>query len=250
MLLVTRKEGNRLVRYAHLSTGNYNAKTAKLYTDISYLTANPQITFDIEQVFSQLASQTRLPKLHHLWVAPFNLHTKLRVAIDQVAKASMTGKPGRIILKMNSLTDQTLAADLVRAGQSGVQIVLIILVSCILPALKKGLTDNVRVRSIIGRFLEHSRVFYFRSGDKEDLYLSSADWMNRNMMRRIDIAWRVQDAKVRQRIVDECLVAYLHDTADAWLLDSDGSYHRQKISDKSLGLSAQSELMKLHQKAH
>jgi polyphosphate kinase len=250
MLLVTRKEGNRLVRYAHLSTGNYNARTAKLYTDISYLTANPQITFDVEQVFSQLASQTRLPKLHHLWVAPFNLHSKLRVAIDQIAKASIKGIPGRIILKMNSLTDQTLAADLVRAGQSGVKIDLIIRGACILPALKKGFTDNIRVRSIIGRFLEHSRVFYFRSADKEDLYLSSADWMNRNMMRRIEIAWPIKDAKLRQRIVDECLVAYLYDTSDAWLLDSDGSYQRQHTAGKSLGLSAQSELMKLYKRAH
>ena len=191
-----------------------------------------------------------MPKLHHLWVAPFNLHSKLRVAIDQIAKASIKGIPGRIILKMNSLTDQTLAADLVRAGQSGVKIDLIIRGACILPALKKGFTDNIRVRSIIGRFLEHSRVFYFRSADKEDLYLSSADWMNRNMMRRIEIAWPIKDAKLRQRIVDECLVAYLYDTSDAWLLDSDGSYQRQHTAGKSLGLSAQSELMKLYKRAH
>jgi len=250
MLLITRKEGNRLVRYAHLSTGNYNAHTAKLYTDLSYLTAHPQITSDIEQVFSQLASQARLPKLHHLWVAPFDLHSKMRTAIDQVGKACVSGKPGRIILKMNSLTDQSLAEDLVRAGRRGVQIDLIIRGACILPALKKGFTDNIRVRSIIGRFLEHSRVFYFRSGEKEDLYLSSADWMNRNMMRRIEIAWPVTDAKLRQRVVDECLVAYLYDTADAWLLDSDGSYQRQHLADNSTGLSAQIELTKLYQKVH
>lgn len=250
MLLITRKEGNRLVRYAHLSTGNYNALTAKLYTDLSYLTANPQITSDIEQVFSQLASQARLPKLHHLWVAPFDLHSKMRIAIDQVGKACVSGTPGRIILKMNSLTDQSLAEDLVRAGRRGVQIDLIIRGACILPALKKGFTDNIRVRSIIGRFLEHSRVFYFRSGEKEDLYLSSADWMNRNMMRRIEIAWPVRDAKLRQRVVDECLVAYLYDTADAWLLDSHGCYQRPHLAKNSSGLSAQSELMKRYTKAH
>jgi polyphosphate kinase len=250
MLLITRKEGNRLVRYAHLSTGNYNAHTAKLYTDLSYLTANPQITSDIEQVFSQLASQARLPKLHHLWVAPFDLHSKMRTAIDQVGKSCVNETSGRIILKMNSLTDQSLAEDLVRAGRRGVQIDLIIRGACILPALKKGFTDNIRVRSIIGRFLEHSRVFYFRSGEKEDLYLSSADWMNRNMMRRIEIAWPVRDAKLRQRVIDECLVAYLYDTADAWLLDSDGSYQRKHLADNSTGLSAQIELTKLYQKVH
>jgi polyphosphate kinase len=232
MLLVTRKEGSRLIRYAHLSTGNYNARTARLYTDISYLTANPQMTSDIEQVFSQLASQTRLPKLHHLWVAPFQLHSKLSAAIDQVVKSCENGKLGRIILKMNSFTDQSLAKDLVRAGQSGVKIDLIIRGACILPASKAGFTDNIRVRSIIGRFLEHSRVFYFRSGDKEDLYLSSADWMNRNMMRRIEIAWPVKDAKLRQRIVDECLVAYLYDNSDAWLLHDDGAYRRQHFAEK------------------
>ena len=250
MLLVTRKEGNRLVRYAHLSTGNYNARTARLYTDISYLTANTQITSDIEHVFSQLASQRRLPKLKHLWVAPFNLQSKLSATIDQLIKASADGIPGRIILKMNSLTDQSLAKDLVRAGQSGVKIDLIVRGACILPALKPGFTDNIRVRSVIGRFLEHSRVFYFRSGDIEDLYLSSADWMNRNMMRRIEIAWPVLDVNLRQRIIDECLVAYLHDSADAWLLNSDGSYQRQPFAETSKGLSVQTELMKRYWKAN
>ena len=249
MLLITRKEGNRLVRYAHLSTGNYNARTARLYTDISYLTANTQITSDIEHVFSQLASQRRLPTLKHLWVAPFNLQSKLSATIDHLIKASADGIPCRIILKMNSLTDQSLAKDLVRAGQSGVKIDLIVRGACILPALRPGFTDNIRVRSVIGRFLEHSRVFYFRSGDIEDLYLSSADWMNRNMMRRIEIAWPVLDVKLRQRIIDECLVAYLHDSADAWLLNSDGSYQRQPFAETSKGLSVQTELMKRYRKA-
>jgi len=249
MLLITRREGNRLVRYAHLSTGNYNARTARLYTDISYLTANTQITSDIEHVFSQLASQRRLPTLKHLWVAPFNLQSKLSATIDHLIKASANGIPGRIILKMNSLTDQSLAKDLVRAGQSGVKIDLIVRGACILPALRPGFTDNIRVRSVIGRFLEHSRVFYFRSGDIEDLYLSSADWMNRNMMRRIEIAWPVLDVNLRQRIIDECLVAYLHDSADAWLLNSDGSYQRQPFAETSKGLSVQTELMKRYRKA-
>jgi polyphosphate kinase len=250
MLLVTRKEGNRLIRYAHLSTGNYNARTARLYTDISYLTANTQITSDIEHVFSQLASQRRLPTLKHLWVAPFNLQSKLTATIDRLIKASADGVPGRIILKMNSLTDQSLAKDLVRAGQSGVKIDLIVRGACILPAQIPGFTDNIRVRSIIGRFLEHSRVFYFRSGNKEDLYLSSADWMNRNMMRRIEIAWPVLDVKLRQRIIDECLVAYLYDSADAWLLNSEGSYLRQPFAESTKGLSAQTELMKKFWKAN
>ena len=244
MLLITRREKGRLVRYGHLSTGNYNARTARLYTDISHLTANPRLTADMEQVFSQLASQTRLSQLNHLWVAPFRLQNELIAMVERVAKSCARGLSGRIILKMNSLTDERLASALVQASAAGVDIDLIVRGACILPALQPGFTDRIRVRSIIGRFLEHSRVFYFRAGSKDHLYLSSADWMNRNMMRRIEVAWPVLDKVNRQRIVDECLVAYLGDTADAWALDTDKSYVR--VSDHAAQplLSAQRELMK------
>ena len=243
MLLITRREGKKLIRYGHLSTGNYNARTARLYTDLSYLTANPQFTADMEQVFSQLASQSRLSKLNHLWVAPFQLQDQLLSKIDQVAKAAIQGVPGRIILKMNSLTDVRLADALVIAGQSGVEIDLIVRGACILPAQQPGFTDRIRVRSIIGRFLEHTRVFYFRTSNDESLYLSSADWMNRNMLRRIELAWPILDKGLRQRIIDECLVAYLHDTADAWNLNRQGVYERVGPVKNQRALSAQRELM-------
>ena len=248
MLLVTRRERKKLVRYGHLSTGNYNARTARLYTDLSYLTANPQITVDMEQVFSQLASQSRLSKLNHLWAAPFQLQDQLLSMIDQVAKAAMQGVSGRIILKMNSLTDNRLAEALIVAGQSGVEIDLLVRGACIIPAQRSGFTERIRVRSIIGRFLEHSRIFYFRIGEKENLYLSSADWMNRNMLRRIELAWPVLDKDLRQRIKDECLSAYLHDTADAWSLNQQGVYDRIKPHGKQPALSAQRELMNLYSK--
>jgi polyphosphate kinase len=248
MLLITRREGSRLVRYGHLSTGNYNAKTARLYTDISYLTVNAKITADMDQVFSQLASQTRLDRLNHLWVAPFQLQQKLISTIQAVAKAAKSGVSGRIILKMNSLTDEALANELVQAGKDGVEIDLIVRGSCILPAQVPGFTDRIRVRSIIGRFLEHTRVFYFRTGDQEKLYLSSADLMNRNMMRRIELAWPVLDQDLRQRIIDECLVAYLHDSKDAWQLMPDGNYTKQSGTNPKLQLSAQNELMKRYQR--
>jgi len=164
--------------------------------------------------------------------------------VDRISKASTHGKPGRIILKMNSLTDEKLARHLVQAGQRGVDIDLIVRGACILPAQVPGFTDRIKVRSIIGRFLEHSRLFYFRSGDKEDLYLSSADWMNRNMMRRIEVAWPVLDPDLRQRIVDECLVAYLHDNTDAWVLQVNGTYQRARPIANSRSLRAQTELMK------
>ena len=247
MLLVTRREGSKLMRYGHLSTGNYNARTARLYTDISYLTANPEMTTDMDAVFTQLASQTRISKLNHLWLAPFHLQEQLMEMVDKVSKASMHGEPGRIILKMNSLTDEKLARHLVLAGQRGVDIDLLVRGACILPAQREGFTERIKVRSIIGRFLEHSRVYYFRTGEKEHLYLSSADWMNRNMMRRIEIAWPVLNKTLRQRIIDECLVAYLYDNTDAWDLQIDGSYQRQQPLDAQPLLSAQIELMNKYQ---
>ena len=243
MLLITRREGKKLMRYAHLSTGNYNANTAKLYTDISYLTANLQLTSDIEQVFTQLASQTRIAQLNYLWLAPFDLQVKLIEMVEKISKASMHGVKGRIILKMNSLTDEKMAKQLILAGQRGVEIDLIVRGACILPAQRPGFTENIRVRSIIGRFLEHSRVYYFRAGETEHLYLSSADWMNRNMMRRIELAWPIPDKSLRQKIIDECLVAYLYDNTDAWDLQVDGRYIQKHLEPRQTPLSAQSELM-------
>ena len=243
MLLVTRREGRHMVRYGHLSTGNYNPRTAKLYTDVSYLTAEPLLTLDMDNVFVHLASQSKLPKLHHVLLAPFQLQRKLIEKIDAVAQAASHGKDARIVVKMNALTDESLMSALVRAGQSGVKIDLIVRGACMLPAQVPGVTDNIRVRSVIGRFLEHSRVFYFRSEAVEELYLSSADWMNRNMLRRIELAWPVTDAKIRQRIIDECLVAYLHDGVDAWDLQSDGHYVRVNKSVPGKGHGAQEALV-------
>ena len=226
MLLITRREGRHLVRYGHLSTGNYNPRTARLYTDISYLTAEPLLTADMDTVFVHMASQSRLPKLHHLLLAPLHLQRKLIEKIDALGEAAAKGKKTRIVAKMNALTDEDLMLALVRAGQRGVKIDLIVRGACMLPAQVPGMTDNIRVRSVIGRFLEHSRVFYFRNGHEETLLLSSADWMNRNMLRRIELAWPVTDPVIRQRIIDECLVAYLHDAVDAWDLQSNGAYTR------------------------
>lgn len=224
MLLVTRREGRHIRRYGHLSTGNYNPRTARLYTDISHLTADPQLTADMDALFVHLAGQSRLPRLHRLWVAPFDLHKNLVARIDALAEAAGEGKTTRIVAKMNALTDEALIAALLRAGSRGVKIDLIVRGACMLPAQVPGVSDNIRVRSIIGRFLEHSRVFYFRVDEDESLYLSSADWMNRNMMRRVEVAWPVTHPVLRQRLIDECLVAYLHDGCDAWELEADGRY--------------------------
>ncbi len=224
MLLVTRREGKRLRRYGHLSTGNYNPRTARLYTDLSLLTADSRITADMDELFTHLASQNPLRRMHKLLVAPFHLHARMLRWIEQTAQAARRGEDARIILKMNALTDVPLIEALIEAGLAGVRIDLIVRGACMLPAGLPGQTDRIRVRSVIGRFLEHSRVSYFRAGEQQALYLSSADWMNRNMMRRIEVAWPVEDPVLRQRILDECLQAYLLDERDAWCMVEDGSY--------------------------
>ena len=243
MLLVTRLEGRVLRRYGHLSTGNYNPRTARLYTDISHLSADPVLTKDMENVFIHLASQSRLPRLKKMWMAPFNLHERLLAKIEALAKAAAQGESTRIVLKMNSLTDLDLIQALIQAGQRGVVIDLIVRGVCMLPAQVKGFTDNIRVRSVIGRFLEHSRVYYFRQGMHDALYLSSADWMNRNMVRRVELAWPINDPVQRQRLIDECLLAYLHDGLDAWDMQADGSYRASRGCGILAEHSAQVALM-------
>jgi polyphosphate kinase len=241
MLLVTRREGRYLRRYGHLSTGNYNRKTASLYTDISFLTANADITSDMDQLFGHLASQSRLPKMKRLLVAPFHLHADMQSRIEAVGLAAERGAFARVVIKMNALTDLPLIDALLAAGKKGAQIDLIVRGACMLPAGVAGLSENIRVRSVIGRFLEHSRVFYFCADQDESLYLSSADWMSRNMTRRIELAWPVLDPVLRQRIIDECLIAYLHDGRDAWDLAPDGQYHRVGLA--APGHGAQNALM-------
>ncbi len=246
MLLITRKEGKQLRRYGHLSTGNYNPRTARLYTDLSHFTSDEALTSDMEQLFIHLASQSHVPRLKKMWMAPFHLQEQWIAQIKRLAVAALKGKPTRLIAKMNSLTDEPIMDALVSAAQAGVQIDLIVRGACMLPAELAGFTENIRIRSVIGRFLEHSRVFYFRSGEDEQLYLSSADWMNRNMLRRIELAWPVTDPILRQRIVDECLSAYLHDGVDAWQMQPDGQY--QPTHNTPGGHSAQQALMARYRK--
>ena len=242
MLLVTRQEGRTLKRYGHLSTGNYNPRTAKLYTDLSYLTCDAAMTGDMDRLFVHLASPSRLSRMSKLITAPFHMQRKLIEKIDQVGAAAANGLSARVVVKMNALTDPSLIHALIRAGQQGAQIDLIVRGACMLPAGVPGQTENIRVRSIIGRFLEHSRVFYFEAGDEQSLYLASADWMSRNMTRRIELAWPVVDPVLRRRIIDECLLAYLYDTRNAWTLEADGQYHRVEKNGQKIQ-SAQALLM-------
>lgn len=248
LLMVTRRENGKLRRYAHISTGNYNPKTARLYTDLGLLTADADLTSDADSVFRQLASLGKLKLPRRMLLAPFNMHSRMVELLGQVEAAALAGyKHARVVVKINALTDAELIHALLRTAQAGAKVDLIVRGACMLPPGLPGVSDNIVVRSVVGRFLEHSRVCYFRWAEAsetdpgEALYLSSADWMSRNMFRRIEVAWPVLDPKLRQRVIDEALQPYLHDSKDAWQLGPDGRSAR--IGDND-GISAQQALMR------
>jgi len=247
LLLITRREGTKLRRYGHISTGNYNPKTARLYTDLGLLTADGDLTADADSVFRQLASLGKFKPLRRMLLAPFNMHSRMVELLGLVEAAALGGYKGaRVVVKINALTDAELIHGLLRAAQAGAKVDLIVRGACMLPPGLPGVSENIVVRSVVGRFLEHSRIAYFRwaqpkEGDEgEAMFLSSADWMSRNMFRRIEVAWPVIDPKLRQRVIDEALLPYLHDTMDAWQLGPDGRSVR--VSDH--GISAQQALMR------
>ncbi len=224
-LLVRRDPENGAVRqYAHLGTGNYNAETALFYTDLSLLTANPILTSAVHSVFNYLTAHAESDEYHPLLVAPLNLAEGFAQHIHREAQHAAEGRPAHIIAKMNSLLDQSIIDALYAASQSGVQIDLIVRGICALRPCVKGLSENIRVRSIVGRFLEHSRIFYFQNGGDEEIFSGSADWMPRNLFERCEVVFPVLDPQLRQRIRDEILAAYLADNAQARFLLPSGEY--------------------------
>jgi polyphosphate kinase len=242
MALVLRHGPTGLRRYAHLGTGNYNLSTSRAYTDFGLLTADRELTGEVAEVFNHLTSLTRPKQLRHLWLAPFALHKEIVRAIENEAAVARSGKPARIIAKMNALTDETVIAALYAASEAGVKIDLIVRGACVLRPGVPRLSENIRVRSVVGRFLEHTRVYYFRNHKPYEVYLSSADWMNRNLFRRVEVAFPVRDAALRKRVINEGLLPYLKDNVDAWELNSDGRYHRRRPRGKQASHSAQQEL--------
>jgi polyphosphate kinase len=243
LALVLRREPQGLRRYAHLGTGNYNPTTAKHYTDFGLLTSSEELTADVNEVFIHLTSMTRPTQLSSIWLAPFSLQKEVVKAIRQEAAIAREGKPARIIAKMNSLTDESVIRALYDASNDGVRIDLIVRGACALRPGVPGLSENIRVRSIVGRFLEHSRIFYFRNKLQHDVYLSSADWMNRNLFRRVEIAFPVRSPALKKRVIREGLQVYLKDNVNAWELGSDGHYRRRKPRGSQAPYSAQLQLM-------
>ncbi len=227
MLMAVRREDGRLRRYVHLGTGNYHPRTARLYTDFGLFTANEQMCADVNQVFNQLTSLGKAGKLHYLWQSPFSLHQRIVEAIQNETRLASEGKPARIMAKMNALLEPDTIEALYQASQAGVRVDLVVRGVCALRPGIPGLSENIKVRSIVGRFLEHHRVFYFRADGEEHVYLSSADWMDRNFFRRIELCFPVLDKKLKARVIKEGLQAYLGDNVQAWEMGADGAYARK-----------------------
>jgi len=224
MLMVLRREDHGYRRYIHLGTGNYHPRTTRFYTDFGLLTSNPEIGDDVNEVFKQLTGLGKATALKHLWQAPFSLHSNMLASIRGEIDAALAGKPARIIAKMNSLLEPEIIEALYEASSAGVSIDLIVRGVCSLRPGIKGLSENIRVRSVIGRFLEHHRIFYFHADGRQNIYLSSADWMERNFFRRIEISFPVLEPKLKQRVLKEGLKPYLADNCQAWEMNGDGEY--------------------------
>ncbi len=243
MMLIVRREGKKLQRYVHLGTGNYHAGTARAYTDIGLMTAEPDIAADVHDIFQQLSGLAPTIKLRRLLQSPFTLHKGLLKKIEREAKNARSGKGGHIIAKMNALNEPSVIRALYEASRAGVKIELIVRGACCLRPGVPGVSDNITVRSVIGRFLEHSRVYWFRNGGEAEIYCSSADWMERNLMRRVETCFPILDPKLAERVYDEELANYLADNLNAWQLQQDGSYGRASPRDGEMPYSAQGALL-------
>lgn len=236
MLLVLRRESGRIKRYGHLSTGNYHPRTAKLYTDFGLLTGDQRICDDMDKVFSLLTGLGARRPLRLLLQSPFTLHETMLAMIRAEAQAAKEGKRARIMAKMNSLLEPTIISALYKASQAGVKVDLIVRGACALRAGVPGLSENIRVRSIVGRFLEHARAFYFYAGGAEHVYLASADWMDRNFFRRVEVAFPITDRRLKRRVIREAFTLALRDNQLAWRALPSGSYVRVRGRGKPVNL--------------
>jgi polyphosphate kinase len=246
VLMVVRREKGQLRRYMHLGTGNYNPNTARIYTDLSLFTANEDFGEDCSALFNLLTGYSNPPGLKHLKVSPIDLHDTV---LDAIEREAAHGADGRVVAKMNSLVDAETIRALYRASQAGAKVELMVRGTCCLRPGIPGVSDNIRVISVVDRFLEHSRVYVFGHGERELMYLSSADWMPRNFLRRVEVAWPVLDADVRQRIRNEILTTMAKDTVKNRVLQPDGTYRRAGNEEGEPGLRSQVRFVELAQGA-
>ena len=243
MLLIVRREGQKLRRYVHLGTGNYHHGTARVYTDIGLFTADPDIGNDVHLIFQQLSGLCTEVKLKRLLQSPFTLHKGLLRMIEREAEHARAGRPGMIQAKMNALNEATVIRALYEASCAGVQVDLLVRGACCLRPGVPGVSENIRVRSVVGRFLEHSRVYWFGNNGEPELYCSSADWMERNLLRRIETCFPILDRDLAARVYEEEIGNYLADNTQAWELQADGSYRRVTPAEDGMPHSAQRSLL-------
>ena len=229
MILIVRRENNQLLRYAHLGTGNYHAGNARMYTDYGLMTTHPDICEDVHRMFQELTGMGKMAKLKALLHAPFTLHTELLKLIEQEIIAAQAGKYARIIVKVNALTEPQLITALYRASQAGVRVDLIIRSICCLIPQVKGMSENIHVRSIVGRFLEHTRVYYFEHAGDKRLYCASADWMGRNLFSRVETCFPILESRLKKRIMKDGLLNYLDDNQNAWEMQSNGQWEKVAV---------------------
>jgi len=237
-----RREGRTLARYVHLGTGNYHQRTTRLYTDYGLFTRDPDLGEDVQQIFQQLTSMGKAGRLKKMLQSPFTLHRTILNLIEQEASNASQGRPAYIFAKMNSLVEPQVIQALYRASRAGVKIDLVVRGICALRPGVRDVSSNIRVRSVVGRFLEHTRVFFFLAGGAEDVYLASADWMERNFFRRIELCFPVLDPALKRRVIREGLQAYLDDNCQAWTMDAEGVYARLRPR-RGRPRSAQEELL-------
>jgi polyphosphate kinase len=237
--LVIRQEDDGVQTYVHVATGNYNPTTSRVYTDLGLLTANPDIGDDATDLFNYLTGFSRPREYTHLMVAPVNLRQRMLALIERELEHAQAGRPARIIAKINRLTDLEIIETLYRASRAGVEIDLIVRGSCMLRPGVPGLSETIRVRSIVGQFLEHSRIFYFANGGDDDVYIGSADWMTRNLNRRVEVVTPILDATLKRHLKDVVLAAYLRDNVKARTLNSEGGYERVPMAADELPFNSQ-----------
>jgi polyphosphate kinase len=240
--MVVRREGDAIRRYLHLSTGNYNALTAHLYTDIGMFTADSDIADDVTDLFNYLTGYSAKSDYKKLLVAPVNLRQRMLGLIEREVEQHAASGGGHLIFKMNSLVDPKMIQALYRASQAGVEIELLVRGMCSLRPGVTGVSENIEVTSIVGRFLELDRVYYFRNGGQEEIYLGSADMMQRNLNRRVEVLFPVEDAKLVKRLKDD-LTIYLADNVKARRMNADGTYSRKTSGNGRRAVNAQSTLI-------
>lgn len=245
LMLIVRREDDKIRRYVHLGTGNYHAANAKVYTDYGLFSADPDISEDVHKIFQELTGMGKPANLKKLLHAPFTLHEKLMSFIDDEIAQAKAGKRAHIIIKVNALTERRLIDKLYDASQAGVKIELILRSMCCLRPQVKDLSENITVRSVIGRFLEHTRIYYFYNAGAERLYCGSADWMDRNLFHRVEVAFPIKDKKLFKQIYQDGLINYLQDNTQAWTLDGNGVWQQLQPAADETPHIAQEHLLKV-----